>query len=461
MRTAPAHLLADDSAEPFRFLSMSDIRYDPGDMADLQAMYASTLPESAIYDLIVATKIKEVIGFNLPLRDRIYSLDGYDGGLLPIERYVMLETLFLPEEEISLDGRMREQLRQIPPNRLLSPLNVKYIITDKTQDVWIDDVFYDLEHTVPLGEVILTDLPNFEATQLGVVSYLTGTTDLADGTPVAEITLEGLDEQTVSMLLLAGEHTSEGLYHARPVIHHQASIGHIWRDNEQGSDYAAVLDLGQAVQPVSIVVQSLLPGEQFHLRGLTLIDERTSTSRNLSIDPAYRLVHSGDVKIYQNLNVLPRAFLVYQAHVATDDQAALDILADPGFDLGGQVILTEGQPLDGQPGAPDSEEAEIVSYAPEEIELRVATGNAGYLVLTDTYYPGWTAKVDGIPVPIHRADLYFRAVALKPGEHQVIFRYRPVTTYVGLAMSLSAWFVWALVLAVAAHHIGRKRPSSV
>lgn len=458
MRTAPAHLLADDSADPFRFLSMSDIRYDPGDMADLQTMYASTLPEEAIYDLIVATKVKEVIGFNLPLRDRIYSLDGYDGGLLPINRYVMLEHLFLPEEEISLDGRLREQLRQIPPNRLLSPLNVKYIITDKTQDVWIDDVFYDLEHTAPLGETTLTDIPGFEATQLGVVSYLSDTMELADGTPVAEITLAGLENQTTTMRLLAGEHTSEGLHQARSVSHRQARVGHAWRDNVQGSDYVAALDLGQPMQPVSITVQSLLPGEHFYLRGLTLIDERTGTSRILPIDPAYRLVHSGDVKIYQNLNVLPRAFVVHQARVVTGEEATLDILDDPGFDLGSQVVLATGQPLDAQPAA---SHVEILSYAPEEIELQVTTGETGYLVLTDTYYPGWTAAVDGTPVPIHRADLYFRAVALQPGEHQVVFRYRPVATYVGLAASLFAWPAWVLAFAVAAHHIGRKRPSSV
>ncbi len=65
MRTAPSHLLADGSSDPFRFLSMSDIGYDPGDLNDLQAMYRDSLSEDAIYDLIVATKMKEVLAFNL------------------------------------------------------------------------------------------------------------------------------------------------------------------------------------------------------------------------------------------------------------------------------------------------------------------------------------------------------------------------------------------------------------
>ncbi|MGD8517084.1 MAG: hypothetical protein PVG54_08970, partial [Anaerolineae bacterium] len=237
LRTAPAHLLADDSGTPFRFLSMSDIQYDPGDMEDLQLMYSPYLPADAIYDLIIATKLKEVLGYNLPLRYGIYSLDGYDGGLLPTQEYITLQQLFLPEDEISLDGRLREQLQQVPPPRLLSPFNVKYVITDKTQDVWIDDVFYDLEHTVPLGMVSLQDLPDFRTTQLGIVSYLTGSAGVAQDTPVAEVTIVDTGGSIHTHTLLAGVHTAEGRYAADSVAHQQARIGHRWRDDPQGSDY--------------------------------------------------------------------------------------------------------------------------------------------------------------------------------------------------------------------------------
>jgi hypothetical protein len=253
MRTAPSHLLADaiytSPGEPFRFLSMSDISYDPGDLGDLQAMYASSLPEQAIYDLVVATKMKEVLAFNLPLRYRLFSVDGYDGGLLPIQNYVTLEKLFLAEDEIWPDGRLRQQLRQISPARLLSLLNVKYVMTDKTQDIWIDDVFYDLEHTVPLGEVTLADLPEFESTHLGVVSYLTGTATLEDGAPVAQIVVTGTDGTEVTATLLAGRHTAEGLYVEGEIAHPPARVGHHWRDQEQGNDYVAVLDLARVLYP--------------------------------------------------------------------------------------------------------------------------------------------------------------------------------------------------------------------
>jgi hypothetical protein len=458
MRAAPAHLLADAQDEPFRFLSMSDILFDPGDLADLQAMYSSQLSSQAVYDLVVATKMKEVLAYDLPMRYRLSSVDGYDGGLLPIARYVTLERLFLPEEDIWPDGRLRQQLRSIPATRLLSLLNVKYVITDKMQDVWIDNVFYDLEHTVSLGQVVLTDLPDLEATKLGVVSYLTGTTDLPDGTPVAGISVTGTDGTVIMKTLRAGEDTAEGLYVEDSVGHRQAAVGHRWRDNDQGSDYISVLDLGEAIHPERIEVRSLLSEDHVQLRGLTLIDGRSGASRTVSIDPAYRMVHSGDVKIYQNLEVLPRAFVVHQAQVRVEDQAALDLLQDPAFDPAQQVILSSGTGMTGSGG---KSHAEIETYQPEKIQMRASLDAPGYLVLTDTFYPGWKATVDGQAVPILRADLYFRAVALEPGDHEIALRYAPASVYAGLVIGAGAWFVWAMGAVVMFRRFGRRIPNSV
>jgi hypothetical protein len=465
MRTAPAHILADESKGPFRFLSMSDILYDPGDLGDLQAMFASQLSEKEIYDLIVATKMKEVLAYNLPLRYRIHSVDGYDGGLLPVARYVTLERLFLAEEAIWPDGRLRQQLRSVPPSRLLSLLNVKYVITDKTQDIWLDNIYYDLEHTQSLGTVTLTDLPNFEATHLGVVSYLTGTRDLPEGTPVAAVTITSRQGTMHTAMLRAGEHTAEGLYGDAPVLHRQARVGHHWRDNEQGNDYIALLDLEQALQPKVISIHSLLPDGQLQLRGLTLIDAHTGTSRTLSVDPAYRLVHSGDVKIYENLSVLPRAFVVHQSRAVADDEQTLSILRAPEFDPARVAILATGDELRADLDPPP---VDIVTYAPERIQLRTTLEAPGYLLLTEMGYPGWIAKVNGERRPILRADLGFRAVRLEAGTHDVTFRFRPASVRWGLTLGILSWLAWVLATAIIAirfgsgrPHTGRAAPSSV
>jgi uncharacterized membrane protein YfhO len=72
------------------------------------------------------------------------------------------------------------------------------------------------------------------------------------------------------------------------------------------------------------------------------------------------------------------------------------------------------------------------------VAIKVNMIQPGYLVLTDTYYPGWQATVDEQPVQILVADHAFRAVTLGPGEHMVIFEYAPLSFRIGAWISLAA-----------------------
>jgi hypothetical protein len=164
------------------------------------------------------------------------------------------------------------------------------------------------------------------------------------------------------------------------------------------------------------------------LRGLSLVDERSGAFQSLTLGP-YRLAHSGDVKVYENLAVLPRAFVASQAIVLGDTEAQA-ALARPDFDPATTVILD--QPAANAAGSA-SHPATIATYTPERVSL-TAEG-PGYLLLTDAYYPGWTATVDGSPAAILRADLMFRAVALPAGTHTVEFRYEPLSVRIGLWIS--------------------------
>jgi hypothetical protein len=509
LRTAPAHLLTDRSL--YRFISMSGIVYDPGDLKEIQQIFEGQLPPRAIYDYVVAAKRKEILAPNLPLLYKIASVDGYDGGLLPLKRYITLLRLFLPEEDTLPDGRLREQLRQVPEGRLLSLLNVKYILTDKVFDVWIDGVYYDLEHTATLSkgttpEVMVQDLPQFAATSLGLVSYLEGAEGLADGTPVVEVIVCDTGGHTQRHLLRAGLDTAEGDYDAvaatRPIQHARARIGHHWRDHPGGNDYIALVDLGEATALKEITLRYLAKTGQFHLRGLSLIDERTGTSESVVVSTSgrFKLVHSGDVKIYQNLDVLPRAFVVHRVRVIEDDEAAVAAMRDASFRPDEEAILAEAPPGQGARGqsvpkaclsslraqrsnlpgsetheiasslsllamteapmgftAPDLtlawralsgsvepvsprgnlnlDQVTVVSYEPERVIIEADLASEGYLILTDTFYPGWRARVDGKESSILRANLLFRALRLSAGQHRVEFSYEPTCLKIGAAVS--------------------------
>jgi len=489
LRTAPAHLLADarfgQETPPSRFLSLSDIRYDPGDLADIQILFADQLPPEAIYDFVVAAKRKEILAPNLPLYYRLPAVDGYDGGLLPLKRYVTLQRLFLDASDLSPDGRLREQLQQVPEGRLLSMLNVKYVITDKVYDVWIDGVFYDLEHRAVLGagsarKVELVDLPDFDATNLGIVSYLEEGKTIKDGEPIAEVTVIDEAGRVQSHLLRAGVETAEGEYAAQQPQHAQARVGHHWRDNPEGNDYVARLSLDLATSPSasqnvtkdqpndraitlqSIVVRYLASEGRLHLRGLSLIDERMGTFYPLTVSTSgrFRLVHSGDVKVYENLDLLPRAYVVHQAQTATDDKAALALIQDPAFDPAVSVVLaTETSPPELLAGnrATGDDAVSIVRYEPESVVVNVDLISPAYLVLSDTHYPGWQVEVDGKKDRIHRSNLLFRAVYLPEGHHTVEFQFRPLSLRIGAGISALATILILLSLVVLNNRRTRNR----
>jgi hypothetical protein len=441
VRTAVAHLLTDEGVH--RFLSFSDGSFDPGDLYEIQHIFAGQLSEESIYDYLVATKEKEILTPNLSLLYKLQSIDGYDGGVLPLARYVELQRLFLPEEEISPDGRLQGRIAEIPRGRVLNLFNVKYVMTDKVYDVWVDGVFYDLGQRAILGaenpsRLVLDDLPPFPSTALGVVSYLMDGGDLEQGRPVAEITIDGGKGHSYSFLLRAGEDTAEGEYDgARPRHQPARLVGH-WRANPAGNDYHSLFELEGAIYPQEIKVRYLAGEGQLRLRGMTLIDQRTGAHQTLivSTEGRYRLVHSGDVKIYENLDVLPRAFVVHQARVIQDDESVIAALQEESFEPDNEVILsTEGPAItSNREGRED--QVMIMSYEPERVSIEADLESPGYLILTDAYYPGWQALVDGQETEILRADYYFRAIYLLPGEHVVEFIYDPTSFRVGLVVSL-------------------------
>ena len=106
------------------------------------------------------------------------------------------------------------------------------------------------------------------------------------------------------------------------------------------------------------------------------------------------------------------------------------------------------------PGRPLPVEAEvsgtatIVREEPERVEVATDAPVASYLVLADTFDPGWSATIDGAPAPIRPAFVAFRAVYVPRGRHTVVFTYRPAGFLAGLiasacgavvALGLLAW----------------------
>ena len=156
------------------------------------------------------------------------------------------------------------------------------------------------------------------------------------------------------------------------------------------------------------------------------------------------------IDVYLNTAALPRALLVYRSQVVGDHTAAWQAIHAPGFDPAQTVILEQGENKDWRLEIEDcSSHISFVRYGLNEVELAVRTPVSGYLVLSDVYYPGWRATVDGVPAEILRADYVFRSVLLPPGEHTVRMEFISWPWRVGLTASFVTWMglvVWAGVV---------------
>ncbi|KAA3619724.1 MAG: hypothetical protein DWQ05_03080 [Calditrichaeota bacterium] len=128
------------------------------------------------------------------------------------------------------------------------------------------------------------------------------------------------------------------------------------------------------------------------------------------------------VLIYENLAVLPRAFLVGQFAVGESPEAILKHVLSPGFDPRQKVVLTQIPPGKIEPDSTST--CEILSYNLNKIQIKTSAQNDQLLILSDSYYkPGWHARIDGKPAKILAANYAFRAVPVPAGNHLVDFTY--------------------------------------
>ncbi|RMF01482.1 MAG: hypothetical protein D6768_10550 [Chloroflexi bacterium] len=148
----------------------------------------------------------------------------------------------------------------------------------------------------------------------------------------------------------------------------------------------------------------------------------------------------GRTFIYRNRLALPRAWVAYQTQpVQSDWLGQLESLPDVQA-----VVLTEGDAPTLNTPRPASA-AEVTHFAPDRIRLAAATDGPGWLVLSEIWYPGWTAVVDGAPVPVARVDGLLRGVYLpNAGAHNISLEYRPASVIWGGRLA------WATLLAIVA-----------
>ena len=164
----------------------------------------------------------------------------------------------------------------------------------------------------------------------------------------------------------------------------------------------------------------------------------------LQIEGLRTVYQDPQIRIDELPDPWPRAWLVHRYAVRHDSRDVLALLSQFNYE---KMALFEEDPGCAVEEPPAAEAApEIVRYEPARIDITVRAAAPALLVLSDLFYPGWEATVDGRPAEILRANYVMRAVAIPKGAHEVRFLYRPASFRAGVAASAVGCLAVALLI---------------
>ena len=131
----------------------------------------------------------------------------------------------------------------------------------------------------------------------------------------------------------------------------------------------------------------------------------------------------GQISLFRNDNAFPRAFLVNNYEIIPDRQDIYPLVLSGKENLREKVFLEKEPSIEIKQSDSSTMTASVDLYTTDSILISVNSDSNALLVLTDNYYRFWDAWVDGDKTEIFRADGSFRAVPIKAGSRQILFKY--------------------------------------
>jgi Bacterial membrane protein YfhO len=164
--------------------------------------------------------------------------------------------------------------------------------------------------------------------------------------------------------------------------------------------------------------------------GLNYVVSRTPTRPGLQ----EMITGKTGIKIWYNPEAFPRAWTVHQIVVAPNEWNGADMVNTWPFDLRTTALMVRSKPqLDTCGGA---DKVNRIDEKPAAVRVDVEMACKGMLVVSDNWYPGWHAYIDGNAAEIWKVNTVVRGVVVGPGKHTVTMSYRPFSVYFGLLCTL-------------------------
>lgn len=318
---------------------------------------------------------------------------------------------------------------------------------------------------------------NAPLSEIAIVGHLRCADHVAQGRQVATVTVQADDRSRVTVPLRAGIEIAEfGL--GDPAVrkrtpHAPATVFESYGGGTQ-FDYLIKVSLPRPVTAQSIeitkaqgvgwlmldrvtavdtagrsipqVYPEMMLGDETRWREVARFRTSRQTDRDRDDD------NPGEVEyvVYENLRAMPRAWIVRQLSVGSAYDAVQTMrtsrLPDGRRFDPREVAVVEQEGAPPQTVFPDGARlARVQGIQDGRVSVAAFSERGGFLVLSDTWYPGWRAYIDGGRVPVYRVNVSLRAIVLPPGHHTVVFRFVPISLYFGAAISLLALLALVVV----------------
>jgi hypothetical protein len=159
------------------------------------------------------------------------------------------------------------------------------------------------------------------------------------------------------------------------------------------------------------------------------------------------------VRVFEDTSALPRAFFLPGTAIRRypGEKQEADAVLSPAFDAR-RTLVVAGAPETGEATPPIRNPplvpAEDFDESPGRVSFGLDAPASGFVVVSQSAYPGWRARVDGRSAALIRADYAFQAVAVGPGRHRVVLRFDPPLFWACLSVSVAGWLglvAWMLV----------------
>jgi len=296
---------------------------------------------------------------------------------------------------------------------------------------------------------------NATATELAIISTMGMASHVPNDAPVVTINLYTKDGRVIERQLRAGQHTSEMTYdqkYARSSIkHNRAPVAEsVSGDGYDAHFYLARLPFERS-EIERVVFKYELEDARVSFLRASFHDAESGQSTAISAvgvlaDRWRKLSQFGEVEVYENTKALPRAWFARRATIESSADA-LRIIKTGKMKDGApfdpsETVLFEKEDFDDrefvppQIGDPANAEAKVTRYEPQRIELRTRNSQPGFLVLSEIYYRGWEARIDGRRAPVERVNYLLRGLAVPAGDHHIEFVFRQSSFLAGAVLSL-------------------------